>query len=90
VSGAIRLSVFTPDGEALGVACDAVTLPALDGSIGIMKGHAHMVAALKAGTGHYTVDGVKYAFQVLPGLVEVNDDTVAIVMDAAVAAKNSL
>jgi F-type H+-transporting ATPase subunit epsilon len=90
MSGVIRLSVLSPDGEAFAAACDAVTLPALDGSIGIMKGHAHMVAALKAGTGHYTIDGVKHDFTVLPGLAEVSDDTVVIVMDAAGAGKVSL
>ena len=88
MSGAISLSVLTPDGGTLAVACDAVTLPALDGSIGIMNGHAHMVAALKAGTGYYTIEGVKHDFTVRPGLAEVIDDTVIIVMDAAMAARD--
>ena len=47
-----------------------------------------MVAALKAGTGYYTIEGVKHDFTVRPGLAEVIDDTVIIVMDAAMAARD--
>jgi F-type H+-transporting ATPase subunit epsilon len=78
----LTLRVITPDRIALDVQADAVRLPGLDGSIGILPRHAHMVAALDAGELDYRVGGKEYALFVSGGFAEVRDGTVRVVSPA--------
>ena len=78
----LTLRVITPDCIALDEQTDAVRLPGVDGSIGILPRHAHMVAALDAGELTYrTASGDKSLF-VAGGFAEVRDGTVRVVSQA--------
>ena len=78
----LTLRVITPDCIALDEQADAVRLPGVDGSIGILPRHAHMVAALDAGELIYrTASGQKSLF-VAGGFAEVRDGTVRVVSQA--------
>lgn len=48
-----RLRVMTPAGVQLDVETPSAVLPGLDGSLGIMAGHAPIIAALCAGVVRY-------------------------------------
>lgn len=57
MEGQIRLSVLTPEGEKGRFDCDSVTFFAADnengeggGSVGILKGHLPLIAALEDGS----------------------------------------
>ncbi|MBQ1817896.1 MAG: hypothetical protein II124_04610 [Clostridia bacterium] len=57
MEGAIKLVVVTPEGEAGRAFCDSVTFCAMDnekgeggGSVGILKGHLPLIAALEDGS----------------------------------------
>ena len=78
----LTLRVITPDCIALDEQADAVHLPGVDGSIGILPRHAHMVAALDAGELMYrSASGEKSLF-VAGGFAEVRDGTVRVVSQA--------
>lgn len=79
---ALTLRVITPDRIALDRQVTAVTVPALDGEIGILPRHAPMIAALDAGILRYTAEGrVQYLF-VSGGFAEVRGETVRVVTEA--------
>ena len=78
----LTLRVITPDKIALDTQADKVRLPGVDGSMGILPRHAHMVAALDAGELDYTVGGKEHALFVSGGFAEVRDGTVRVVSPA--------
>ncbi len=81
----LTLRVITPQRITLDVQADAVRLPGVDGSIGVLPRHAPMVAALDAGelswrTG--TKGSPESALFVSGGFAEVRDGTVRVVTEA--------
>ncbi len=52
----MQIDVVTPEGHVLNGPCHSVTLHAHDGSMGILPGHAPMVAELGAGVLHVETD----------------------------------
>ncbi len=78
----LTLRVITPDRIALDEQTDAVHLPGLDGSIGILPRHAHMVAALDAGELMYRTGGREQTLFVAGGFAEVREGTVRVVSQA--------
>jgi len=79
----ITLRIITPERIVLDERTEAVQVPALDGSMGILARHAPLVAALGAGELTYTKDGSKRTMFVAGGFVEVRNDTVRVVSDAS-------
>ena len=78
----LTLRVITPDRIALDEQADAVRLPGLDGSIGILPRHAHMVAALDSGELLYRTGSKEETLFVAGGFAEVKDGTVRVVSQA--------
>ena len=78
----LTLRVITPDRIALDEQTDAVRLPGLDGSIGILPRHAHMVAALDAGELIYRTGTKEETLFVAGGFAEVRDGTIRVVSQA--------
>ena len=78
----MTLRVITPDNIVLDTEASAVTVPASDGSMGILPRHAHMVAALDVGVLEYMVDGKKESIFVSGGFLEVRNNTVRVVSEA--------
>ncbi|HSH46858.1 MAG TPA: F0F1 ATP synthase subunit epsilon [Longimicrobiales bacterium] len=74
-----RSTVF--EGEA-----DMVVAPAWDGEVGILRGHAPMMALLGEGELRITRDGTEERFLVSGGFLQVVDDVVSVLSERAEAA----
>lgn len=81
MAGALTLRVITPDRVLLDTTADSVTFPTLDGSVGILKDHAPMVAAI--GVGELSFSGAEEDMFVSGGFAEVRGNTVRVVTDVS-------
>lgn len=63
---------------------DMVSAPAADGEIGILPGHAPVLALLRAGVVRIrAVDGSRHAVRVDAGFLSVDSNQVTVVVDSA-------
>lgn len=74
----IQLEVVTPERKVLGEDVDMVTVPGLNGEMGILPGHTPLISQLKTGVLTYTQDSRNTQLLVSGGFVEVRDDHVAV------------
>ena len=79
----MRLEIVTPERRVLDAEVDSVTVPTTSGEAGIMPNHAPLVSALKPGILSYSGKGVADKFVVSGGFVEINGDTVSVLVDTA-------
>ena len=79
----LKLEIVTPEKRVLDAEVDSVTVPTASGEAGIMSNHAPFVSVLKPGILSYTGKGVSDKFAVSGGFVEVNSDTVSVLVDTA-------
>ena len=82
MAGKLTLRVITPDRIVLDTQAEAVRVPALDGSMGFLPRHAHLVAALDMGALAWREGGKEQTLFVSGGFVEVKQDTVRVVSEA--------
>ncbi len=82
MTGKLTLRVITPDRIVLDTQADAVRVPALDGSMGFLPHHAHLVAALDLGLLSWREDGKEHSLFVAGGFAEVKQGTVRVVSEA--------
>lgn len=68
------------EGEA-----DMVVIPAWDGEVGILRGHAPMMALLGEGEMRITRDGAEQRFFVSGGFLQVANDVVSVLSERAEA-----
>ncbi len=80
--GTLTLRIITPDRIVLDCQTSSVRIPGVDGSIGILPRHAHMVAAVDVGTLSYVEDGRQKGIFVSEGFAEVRDNTLRVVCEA--------
>ncbi len=78
----LTLRVITPDAIVLDTEVESVRVPGVDGSIGILPRHAHMVAALDVGLVRYRQRGQESLVFVSGGFAEVRSNTVRVVCEA--------
>lgn len=80
-----RLSValITPESTVYEGDADMVVVPAWDGEVGILRGHAPMMALLGEGEMRVTRDGAEERFFVSGGFVQVADDVVSVMSESA-------
>jgi F-type H+-transporting ATPase subunit epsilon len=84
MSGPITLRVVTPERVVLDTTVTSVIFPGLDGSTGVLKGHAPLVAALGVGELAFRDEaGQVTGLFVAGGFAEVRNDTVRIVTEAS-------
>ena len=84
----LRLTILTPEKSFLtDKEVDFVSIPAFDGEMGILPGHASFVVQLKEGVLKYKDDHKKEAFAVLSGFAEVDKNKVLILAEEAELAK---
>ena len=79
----MRLEIVTPERRVLDAEVDSVTVPTASGEAGIMPNHAPLVSAIKPGILSYSGKGVSDKFVVSGGFIEVNSDTVSVLVDSA-------
>jgi F-type H+-transporting ATPase subunit epsilon len=77
----VRLKVITPHRVLCEADADEVSLPGLDGQIGILPGHRPMVVALGEGTLTYRAGDETGAYAVRGGYAEVRGDQVLVFTD---------
>lgn len=76
-------SVSTPDGPVTSGTCDFLVVPTMRGELGVMADHAALVACVVAGELRVTSEGNVRSIPVGPGIVEVRDNEVRLLLSSA-------
>ena len=84
----LKLEIVTPDATVYSNEVDMVTLPAVEGQIGVLPQHVHLMTQLVAGEMIVRKDGQTEFLAVGQGLVEVTGQRVSILTDMAIAIEN--
>jgi len=79
----IRLDIVTTERLVLSEDVDFVSVPGIDGVLGILPRHAPLLTALKAGELRYQKDGAEFNFAIGGGFMEVRPDKVTVLADSA-------
>jgi F-type H+-transporting ATPase subunit epsilon len=79
----LQCTVVTPEGAILDLAADSVVVPAWDGEVGFLPGHARFLAKLGIGLLRVTHEGRTEQMLVEGGFVQVADDRVTVLTDTA-------
>jgi len=85
-AGALHVVVLSPERTVYEGAADAVVAPAYNGSLGILRGHAPLMALLGEGALRITSGGKELRYQVSGGFLQVADNTVTVLSEHAEAA----
>ena len=83
----LHLEIVTPDRLLVSADVDEIVVPGADGYLGILPGHAALLASLQAGELWYRTGTDKHYMAVLFGYVEVRPDGVTILANGAEAAE---
>ncbi len=80
-----RLSValITPQSNVYQGEADMVVVPAWDGKLGVLRGHAPMMALLGKGEMRVVLDGRERSFDVDGGFLQVAEDSVSVLSEKA-------
>ncbi|MGE5675699.1 MAG: F0F1 ATP synthase subunit epsilon [Mycobacterium leprae] len=80
----MSLLIITPERQVLkDVATDALVVPVVDGSMGILKNHAPMVAALRTGVLRYKQGGQDRRVAITGGFLELSNNKITVLADTA-------
>ncbi len=83
MSGGLHLKVVTPTRVVVDAEVDSVTLPGALGALGILPGHTPLLSALRIGELEYRQGVHEHFLAIQWGFVEVQDDRVTVLADAA-------
>jgi F-type H+-transporting ATPase subunit epsilon len=81
--GSLHLEIVTPDRVVLTTEADYVSLPGVEGDLGILPGHIPFFAALKTACMHFEAGGKTIWASITGGFAEIADDRVQVLVDAA-------
>jgi F-type H+-transporting ATPase subunit epsilon len=84
----LKLQIITPVATVYSDDVDMVTLPSVEGQIGILRYHVRLMTQLVPGEMIVRKDGHSDFLAVGEGLVEVTGDRVSILTDMAIAVEN--
>jgi F-type H+-transporting ATPase subunit epsilon len=84
----LKLEIVTPEGKIFSDDVELVTLPGIDGEMGIFPGHVPLMTQLAAGEVIVRKGGQDSYLAVSDGFVEITGDHVAILADMAIRAEN--
>lgn len=80
----LRLEVVTPARTVIEAEAESITVPGAQGRLGFLAGHAPIVAGLSLGIVEYgPAHGEKQRMAITGGFVEVADNKVSVLADAA-------
>lgn len=85
-TGALRVSVISPEAKVFEGDADQVIVPGWDGSMGILRGHAPLMALLGEGVLRVESGGSSVSFRVRGGFLQVVDNVVTVISEHAEAA----
>lgn len=83
ISGVLHVVVISPETTVFDGEADGVVVPAWDGEIGILRGHAPLMAILGAGEMRVTQGGTIHRFELKGGFVQVTDNVVTVLSEKA-------
>jgi F-type H+-transporting ATPase subunit epsilon len=83
----LKLVIVTPEGVALSEEVDMVTLPAVEGEMGIYPQHVPLMTQLAPGVVTANRKGQVFSLTVSEGFVEITGSHVSVLTDLAVNAK---
>ena len=79
----LRLKLVTPERVAVDAEADEVSVPAALGMVGILPGHAPLLASLRTGELEYRLASSHHSVAIFGGFIEVRDNVVTVLADAA-------
>ena len=88
MAATLRLEIVTPEAKVYSQNVDMVTLPGVEGQMGIFPQHIHLMTQMAPGEMIVRKDDQEDVLAVGEGLIEITGDRVSIVTDMAVAADN--
>src|SRR6187200_3021063 len=88
MASTLRLLIVTPESIALDEHVNLVTLPCIQGQIGIYPLHVPLITHMVPGEASFEKDGKETFLAVGEGIVDISADEVSIVTDMAIAADN--
>lgn len=84
----LKLEIVTPEAKVYSEDVDMVTLPGVEGEMGIFPMHVPLMTQLAAGEVSVRKGGQDFFLAVGEGFVEVTGDKVSILTDMAIKAEN--
>lgn len=88
MASTLRLEIVTPEAKTYSEDVDMVTLPAVEGEMGVYPNHVPLMTQLAAGEVTVRKGGQDYFLAVGDGFVEITGERVAILTDMAIRAEN--
>src|SRR3954470_12031999 len=88
MAGRLQLEIGTPDTKAYSEEVDMVTLPGVEGEMGIFPMHVPLMTQVVPGEVMVRKDGRNYFLAIGEGFVEITADRVAILTDMAIKAES--
>ncbi|HVR35376.1 MAG TPA: F0F1 ATP synthase subunit epsilon [Methylomirabilota bacterium] len=82
----LKLEIVTPEARTYSEDVDMVTLPGIEGEMGIFPNHVPLMTQIAAGEVAVRKDGRDFFLAVGEGFVEITGDRVAILTDMAIKA----
>ena len=79
----LNLEVLTPERKVISVQVEEITIPGIDGELGVLPNHTPMISQLQTGVLTYRQGGEKRSLHVSGGFVEVLPDQVSVLSDVA-------
>ena len=87
MASTFKLQIITPDATAYSEDVEMVTLPGVEGEMGVFPQHVPLMTQMVPGEIVVRKDGYDYFLAVGEGLIEITGDHVAILTDLAVASE---
>ena len=88
MTNTLRLEIVTPEATVYSKSVEMVTLPAIEGQMGVLPQHVRLITQLVPGELTVRTDGRDEFLAVGEGLVEVTNTQVSIVTNMAVAVES--
>jgi F-type H+-transporting ATPase subunit epsilon len=84
----LKLEIVTPDAKIYSEDVDMVTLPGVEGEMGVYPMHVPLMTQIVAGEMSVRKDGRDFFLAVGEGFVEITGERVAVLTDMAIKAEN--
>ena len=88
MASTLKLEIVTPDAKVYSEDVDMVTLPGVEGEMGIYPQHVPLMTELSAGEIIVRKGGQDFFLAVGDGFVEITGERVAVLTDMAIRAEN--
>jgi len=88
MANTLKLEIVTPDAKTYSEDVEMVTLPGVEGEMGIFPMHVPLMTQIVAGEISVRKDGREHYLAVGDGFVEITGDHVAVMTDMAIKAEN--